>query len=686
MPDTTVPAASWKGHVFCAGLIVGFAILLYANALQGVFIWDDKEFISGNAVYLSDWSNIIHAFTRPFYKDAPAFRPLLMVSYIIDFSLWGLNPFGYHLTNILLHAVCGVLVYALACSLFLNRFVALFSALLFVSHPVQTEAVAWIGGRNDLMLTLFVLAVLLSYHAWKRRCKPGDKAWLAVFTAACWGALLTKESGVVVLLLMGLTDCFFSVRHQKSVKEHTWPYTILLCSIVLFFIIRAQVLGNSGMGNFGEELWARMLTACGIYAYYFTILIWPVRLAFDPFVPFVQSAGDPALIGPLLGAVALGGVAVMCAGYFRSLLFVLLWIVISLLPVSGVVPLVFQVLEHRAHLAVAGFSFALPLIVCKVQARFGGVGSLKKSQRFLYMLPLVLAVALYSLKTAGRTTVWQSETGFWEQAILDSPRSVFSRINLAGLYTQQGRYSQAIAEYKAAIVLNDAPGRAVQSQRLYQKSFAYNHLGLLFYQALQKHARLSELDTVQRHEILALVGESSPTVLFEKSRAYFLQALDVYPRNAHALNNLGDLYFWNQEPGKALHQYRKAIEIDPLCAAAHINSGIVLLDKGDLAEAQACFEKAYAIKPSVAALNNLSLTYYRNALYEKALWGFSRALQLDSGNPEIHYNLALVFLKGFRNIEKGAYHLQKSLRFNPSPQREEEIKRLLTVLSTMQAR
>ena len=154
-----------KVHHHLISLIIIFAVTfgIYWNSLQGDFIWDDKDLILNHQHYLGDWKSLYSAFTEPFFGKSSTYRPLLIVSFIFDYHLWWLNPFGFHYTNVLLHAFNGVLVYLLIAYIFSNYRLAFFTGLLFVAHPIQSEAVAWISGRNDIILTFFSLLVLLVY-------------------------------------------------------------------------------------------------------------------------------------------------------------------------------------------------------------------------------------------------------------------------------------------------------------------------------------------------------------------------------------------------------------------------------------------------------------------------------------------------------------------------------------------
>ena len=125
-----------KSHIIYFAVIFLATLGIYWNSLQGDFIWDDRGLILENTSYLGDWWNIFSSFTSPFFVTTPFYRPLLLVSFIFDYQLWGLQPFGFHLNNVLLNALNACMVYLLVFLLFQQRIFAFAVGLLFTTHPI----------------------------------------------------------------------------------------------------------------------------------------------------------------------------------------------------------------------------------------------------------------------------------------------------------------------------------------------------------------------------------------------------------------------------------------------------------------------------------------------------------------------------------------------------------------------
>ena len=149
-----------RERLFHLLLIACFAFLFYSNSFGNFFVWNDWTLIIENYL-VKDWSNLPEIFTSAFWKpllgEPPQiYRPLVLLSFTADFSLWGLNPWGYHLSNLLLHVLNSLLVYSLM-GFYTSPLTACVGSLLFAVHPIHTEAVTYISGRVELLMSLFLL-------------------------------------------------------------------------------------------------------------------------------------------------------------------------------------------------------------------------------------------------------------------------------------------------------------------------------------------------------------------------------------------------------------------------------------------------------------------------------------------------------------------------------------------------
>jgi hypothetical protein len=125
-------------HLIACTVVLLITLGIYWNSLQGEFIWDDKDLILKHSGYLNDWKNIFSVFTKPFFGETPYYRPFLILSFILDYQLWGPQPFGFHYTNVVLHITNAIMVYMLTFLFCRHVCLSLFSALLFATHVLLT--------------------------------------------------------------------------------------------------------------------------------------------------------------------------------------------------------------------------------------------------------------------------------------------------------------------------------------------------------------------------------------------------------------------------------------------------------------------------------------------------------------------------------------------------------------------
>jgi len=688
-----------NNHLIAFAIIFLITFSIYWNSLQGDFVWDDKDLILNNTGYLNDWKNLFSVFTKPFFGKAAIYRPLLIVSFIFDYQLWDSHPFGFHYTNVLLHTVNAFMVYLLTFFLFKSRYLSLFSSLIFVSHPVQTEAVAWISGRNDVIVTFFSLLTIILYIRWYNL--EGLKRILIFigFLISYGCVLLTKESGIVVLPLIILTDYFFkgNLGHWGNRRR---AYLSMILISVLYIYVRMIILGKLGMpvSLMGERFIDRFLRVFVTYAYYFKTLLFPIHQTANPLISPYFSLRDPKAVSVLLIILSLAAITLVCLRWFREVSFFILWVFTTLIPVSGIFSLDIPALEHRLYLGSVSFSMVIPLLLRRLSnIRIKRV-FIKNEKAVIFPL-LVMLILIYSLKTVVRNTIWKDERHFWLETIKDSPSSVIAHNNLGLVYFEKGQYRHAIRQFKKALSLNPYAanvhanmGILYATQGLYQEAInayrralilkpnrvkIYNNLGNLYCQML-KESKSSSQVYPKGSVVVDNIRE-----LYQKSLNNFKKALQLDSNDPEVHNNLGDLYYLGQIYPSALEEYKRAIKLDPYYVDAYNNLGLVYLKEKNYDEAQKAFARTIKLKPTFAeAYNNLALIYMEKAIYDKALDLFVKALTLMPENADIYFNLALVYLRGFCDTENGIHYLEESLRINPHHDRARIMRKFITQLAT----
>ena len=261
--------------------IILMSFLVYLNALRNGFVWDDMVLIADNEG-IKKWGCFLENFVRDFFdttNDTIEFkygyyRPIISLSYMIDYAAWGLKPWGFHLSNIIFHTVSCILVYSIFNSLFNNRTISIITSLLFACHPIHTESVTWISGRTDIIAGMFFLSAFYLYqkaiHSLpinEKNCSLNSSEVLKLFlkrrkifylcSIILFAiAMLCKEMvATLPFLLIAYTHYFAGLKNGRQFKiplllSSPYFFVILLYGVIRFIILGIHTVVNPG----GEEM------------------------------------------------------------------------------------------------------------------------------------------------------------------------------------------------------------------------------------------------------------------------------------------------------------------------------------------------------------------------------------------------------------------------------------------------
>ena len=512
------------------------ASALYWPTLAAQFVWDDHVLIERNPD-LERWGGLSRGFTdvAGALKGASYYRPILMASYFIDRQFWGLDPTGFHLTNVVLHGLVTGLVCVLAYAYFDNLAAAAIGALLFALHPIQAQSVSLILGRNDLLLALPVVAMLLL----ARRRRPVG-ALLLLYAAALW----TKETGIVAPLLLFAADAMLGGKKRDGGLRWGIPALGFVAVTALYLVVRFEALGSlASPSHGGLSPWnERLPQSIAFVGYYVGHILLPRNLSPAPYAPrlangwmLLASAGFCVL---LAGAIAWALRKRSPAGY--GLVFFLAGIV----PVSGFVPIQVPVLEHRLYLPMVGVALAAAAAV----SRFDEKWSLAVT------LP-VLAVLAFA--TSARLPAFHDDLALWSTAIERVPDSAYVHHGYALALARIGRDPEAVEVLRAAIRLDPGFNRA-----RYELALALGRTG----QREQAIATIQDLlhrdpKDVDGWNALAFLWKQSGDL--PKCKDALEQGLRIDPRNAVLLENLGDVLTGEGDTVRARSTFEDLVRLHP---------------------------------------------------------------------------------------------------------------------------
>lgn len=346
-------------------ILIIIGLLTYFNSFYNSFVWDDEILIVGNE-YIKSFKNIFKIFTVDIYHwitDSNFYRPLFSLSLMFDYHLWQLEPFGYHLSNLILHLLNALLVFYLVNHLTSKINIAFLATLFYLVHPVHTEAVTYISGRADLLAAFFVLGSVLFFV--KSNQAQGHLKNTLYFATGIFfiSGLLSKEIALVLpLILISYDYCFGYLFKNKKIH-------IIFLSLALIYIIsRHTFFPFSSAGMLADSLFVRLINLPKVIVFYLWLLIFPLSLRIERYFPLSKSFDLPIILSALLLIAIL--VWIFKNRHQRILLFSCLWFFINLLPLTNIIlPLNAEVAEHWVYLASIGFFIILACYIDKILSK-----------------------------------------------------------------------------------------------------------------------------------------------------------------------------------------------------------------------------------------------------------------------------------------------------------------------------
>lgn len=439
----------------CATAVV-LAVVAYANALHGPFVYDDRLTVTGNPS-IRDLGSPIAIVLHD------VFRPVVNLSYAVDHALWGLDSFGYHLTNLLLHLLNVALLFAVGRRLLLDLrrrrggegdgpdalvdLGAFAAAALLAVHPLMTEAVAYVSGRSELLATLFVLAALLLL----RRALDGRRPWaLAGGLAAFVLGLLSKETAAMLPLLLVTADLLIVGRPGEARRRRLLRFHLPLTALVVAAgAARLAVWARLERGAEAIGLWQHVLTEAEVAWRYVGLLLLPVGQSIMHQVATVTDPLDPSALAALAALVAAVAALVPLGRRLPLVALGLLWFLLLLAP-SHVIPLQEAMAEHRVYTAACGLFLAVAGGVAAGGHRLAGAGRPALLPAAVVLAPIL---AVLTAATVARARVWTDEVALWGDAARNAPDTWGAHYAWADALRAAGRCADAVPAYRRATEL-----------------------------------------------------------------------------------------------------------------------------------------------------------------------------------------------------------------------------------------
>jgi Flp pilus assembly protein TadD len=603
----TAPAAHkpWQIAALCLVLVVVTVFSFQGVRSNGFLTYDDDDYVLENLQVHQGLNpqSIEWAFTT-FHSSN--WHPLTWISHMVDWNLYGKDPGGHHMTNVLIHAANAVVLFLLLLYMtgFLGR--SAIVAFLFALHPAHVESVAWIAERKDILCAFFCFAALLGF-AWYVRKPSWQRMMWVVCAFAC--ALMSKPMAVTLPFALLLLDIWplrritFTLETRARWLSSLWKLCVekwllfLMAVISSVITIHAQRAGGTVAALQALPLWARIGNAAISYCRYLRIAFWP-----HPLIAFYYyDLNSVTVTAAVLSVLLLILITAVCWHLRRQKPYCLvgwLWFLGTLAPVIGIVQVGGQSMAERyTYLPFIGLFIAVVWLVGDAVAQFPKI-------RVVAQLLAVAVIAACAVLTDAQVKVWKDMETLFSHVLEVDPRGEIPNLNLGAAYMKQGRNVEAQEYIERALVFNTA---------------AYGPQTRLFL-----------------GDVLMAQGK-----LDEAAKEY-RQVLAGAPENYDALNDLGLLLGRRGLIEDALKEFRLALAIQPEKAAAHSNLAWALTQTHQYPEAVAEYTQALRFDPDNASThNNLGVALLQLGDDQKAVEQFSQAVQLDPNYADARRNLAL---------------------------------------------
>jgi thioredoxin-like negative regulator of GroEL len=488
------------------------AALPYLGSLGNAFAYDDLVTIVGN-------QSIRPPVAWRFVFAYALFRPVVNVSYALDAIFWGPGPFGFHLTNLVLHVANTGLLFLLAWAVVLDRARAratlpqprwaALTAMLFAVHPLQTEAVAYASARSELLCGFFTLLSLLAF----RRAASVRRRWLWPAYLAMLLGLACKEIAAMVPLLAWGYDRLFLPEGPGARRRQLSVYLPPLVLIAILGGVRLSIYFGREASGASASVVSNLLLQIKVLWHYLALLIFPAGQSVIHEFREVDSVFEPGVLAAMAGLVALLFVAWRVRRRAPQVSFGIVWFLLVLLPSSSLVPMAEPMAEHRVYLASVGFFFAVAGLAASIGAKFPRVAAVAAA-----VVIVILAAA-----TVARTQVWKDPVTLWSDAAVKAPHTFAAHYALADALREKGDCKTAIPEYQQAL------------QRVIDRPDGWTNLGI----CLAETGSLAEAE------------------------AAFQQALALDPKRAGLHFNLGMVARLRGDSAAAHQHFLDAVKLDP---------------------------------------------------------------------------------------------------------------------------
>jgi protein O-mannosyl-transferase len=634
-----------------------FAFAIYGNTIPFGYAFDDTLAISGNEFTKQGFDGLGEIFTNDFFtgfygKDknmvaGGRYRPLSLATFAVEYQLFGENPQINHFINILFYAISGFLLYLILTLMFRKRSksnlllsVPFIAGLIFIAHPLHTEVVANIKGRDEILALLFSLAALWNILNYARTNKNKHLIFASV---NYFLALLSKENSITFLAIIPAALFFF---YDKKFKELVKPMLPLLGSAIIFLLIRQSTMGESNetliqdvMNNpFVEmSLAQKYATILFTLALYVKLLFVPHPLTFD-YYPYHIPITDWIDLRAIISVLLFAGLLVLFIKSIKAkspIAFSILYFIATISVASNLFfPVGVFMNERFAYMPSVAITIALALLFIEYLPR------LFKNVKAIYIATplLLITLLLFSFKTIDRNKAWESSLILFTTDVKTS---------------QNSAKSNALAGEFLLIAAKELEKGELQT--------SYNA------DAIKYLSRAIEVYPKHGNALFNLAAAH-----YEYNRNYeamlevYKKVLKISPYEPRVFQNMNSIMNEVKDPDFKINAYNQLASLSPENAEIELRLGrIYLLEKKDALTSIPYLERSVELNPRVVeAQNSVGVAYYQSGRINDALNAFLSAEQLNPSDKQVVTNVMLLYQQ-LGNNTKVAEYSKKVEALNP---------------------
>jgi tetratricopeptide (TPR) repeat protein len=636
---------------YATEIVLSFLLLMTVSVFWQVSYFDFVHY--DDTLYVSENPHIRHGLTPEGFRwawaadlvfDSPHadyWQPVTFLSRMADISLWGLNPGGHHVTNLLLHLANVFLLFLFLIRTTKTLWPAVWITAVFALHPVQVDPVAWVTARKDVLSTFFALLALLTYTRYAVRRTLSLNLLVAFFFAL---SLLAKPLWLPLPGLLLIMDFWPLGRFQKEswTRLAAEKWILAAVSLAVAFLV---IGGQSGIVTSALQD-ARLREIPVSYVRYLWKTIFPAGLAVRYPEPDLSAGWKVAFSVLLLAGVTV--FAFRARGKHRYFLTGWLWFLAALAPSVGLVH------ENRfMYVPLVGLAFIAGHGIPKLFARW-------KIPDMALTVASTGLVALYAVASSFQTSRWENSFVLFQHALRVTSDNAAAHNGLAGAYLSAGNAREAIRHYAQALRIDPS------------SAHAHHNLGLAFAMrgntavAMRHYQIALALDPQYARAHNSLGAAWAKLGHWDEATRHFEAALRMHPRSPDPHMHWANSLFEHGKFEEAVSRYRDALALGGSNPELHHNLGVALTRLGRYAEARQQYDEALRLKPAFPeALRNMGLALSRMGKFAEAHVYLARSLALRPSDPETLNELGIVCYME-RKFDEAIRHFEAALKIKPA--------------------